>query len=166
MAAAVALAGSVVLAAIAGFQATMDRAGREMVFCLDEQKITRRRAGHSDVGIPFAEISVLRQGRRWLAVESVPPARKIIIPVDLEGFAALRVELGGHCAIAPPGNVSILSSRAPYVLLLAVAGWSVYLAVHGVAGMVAGGVVAVFASASSLRRLGRIVESSAGPILG
>jgi len=105
------------------YQAAAHRAGRAMVFTLDENAVTRHWPGHPDISIPFSEIRTLRDDGYWLAVVGGIPARKIIVLRTLDRFEELRNLLARYRA--PAARRPPLNRRAYLPAGLAAAAWLV-----------------------------------------
>jgi hypothetical protein len=91
--------GAIVGAYFLGIRLRVERLKRDIVFLLTEKEVIRRRTGWPDIRIGFSEIGALLERKSWLVVESIPPVKKIAIPTEVEGFAALRAELAKHSAV-------------------------------------------------------------------
>ena len=98
------LAGLIVAASIVGtyvvsYLQGMGKVKQDLSFELTDKDLVRRKAGSPDVRIGLPEIRALYESQGWLVVESAEPTRRIAIPVQVEGFAALRAELTKHSSV-------------------------------------------------------------------
>lgn len=107
----------------------MRRAGRAMTFTLAYDRITRHRAGSPDITILLSEIASLRQKSYWLVVASQSPRKIIVIPKEVNDFAALQAELAKYCTLTVvKRKLSIIPLRLlfPYLILPLLA-WFAFL---------------------------------------
>ena len=104
------VAGTIVGANLLSYRQGMEKVKRDLSFELTDKDLIRRKAGWPDVRIGLAEIRALYEHPGGgLVVESVEPVKRVAIPAEVEGFAALRSELAKHNSIVTAQRRSVLA---------------------------------------------------------
>lgn len=116
---------ALISAIIVIFGQAMRRAGRQMVFLLDDNAITRRRKGSPDIRIAFSDVQLLQQKKFWLVIESTAtPRRKIVVSPEIVGFKELRAELAKHHALTGPAEKRQIPLTGLIITALSASAWA------------------------------------------
>ncbi len=146
-----AILGSAIGFLILSYREGLRRAGRKMIFVLDDSGIVRKMEGFPDVRIDFSEVDTLRQELRWLVVKSTEPQRKIAIPENVKGFEVIRTELAKHHALSAPVKKLPLRNATP--ITLSAVSWAAFLWLRDLRVVIPAGILAMTLLALGCRRL-------------
>jgi hypothetical protein len=95
---------------------SLNKAWQKVAFDLADDRIIRISEGRQPIELPLSEINFLGESRSGIVVRGGDPSKGFFIPRAVNGFDALKQQLGGCCRVTHIEKKTYLKPLLPLVL--------------------------------------------------